>query len=849
MITRQVNWVGRQVADGRYRILERLDKGSMGHVYRAYDRRLETDVVLKFPVAADAALEGPDFLERFSREIRSLVRLSHPHIVRIIDVGAEENSPYVVMQYLTGGSLKHRMETGPSGEAQAMVPWSLRSWLTNVAGALDFIHAQNYVHRDVKPANIMFDQHGHAFLGDFGLIKGLASETHSRNDSSLTGIGLLVGTPNYIAPELVMGHPADGRADQYSLAMTVHEVLTGSIFLEGPTPSATMVNQTRIQAPALVDLVDDVPQSLSDAVSQALSKTPAERFESCMAFAHQALADIPNLSSRSGMQSLIGQVSRGRLRHAPCPACRSILPVEPIHANKRARCSQCRAISLVQVHADGTVVLTIVHTPSATMKTARPDLSGASQITTPRPAPERPASGLSTMSRATPTSMSRETPPGGSRSGPPDSSVGMSEVPPKPRGFPRRVVLEGLAAAALPLLLIFGGMHLYGGRETAPVDGPAVPSKPATTAPPVAAPIEINLTFGTEKKKWLEAALQDFEKTRASRRIKVNLYGAGSIEGGLAVLGGPDEARTILKASKPVPVHVWSPASRGYQDVFEHEWGLKNNGASGIARGENLVLTPMVFVMWKHRYDPFIKKYGAVTFQTLGEAMREPGGWGAIANKPEWGHFKFSHTDPNKSNSGMLSLVMMAYAFTGKDSELALSDITQARFQRDLLAFERGLTRHGGTLVHSTGTLMDDMVLRGPSQYDCLLLYENLAIDNLRKAQARQGNELGELRVIYPDPNMWNEHPYYILNVPWSSPEHKAAATEFLDFLLSKRIQSTALNYGFRPSNADIPLDAPESPFDRNARFGVQIGVPRVCEPPKAEVVNDLLSTARQAEK
>src|ERR1700722_8847888 len=112
MRTGAVNWIGRLVAGGRYRVLEGLDKGSMGHVYRAFDQRLETDVVLKFPVSSDATVNPPEFLERFQREIRSLVRLSHPHIVRIIDVGDEEGSPYIVMQYLTGGSLEARLQTG-----------------------------------------------------------------------------------------------------------------------------------------------------------------------------------------------------------------------------------------------------------------------------------------------------------------------------------------------------------------------------------------------------------------------------------------------------------------------------------------------------------------------------------------------------------------------------------------------------------------------------------------------------------------------------------------------------------------------------------------------------------------
>ncbi len=124
------------------------------------------------------------------------------------------------------------------------------------------------------------------------------------------------------------------------------------------------------------------------------------------------------------------------------------------------------------------------------------------------------------------------------------------------------------------------------------------------------------------------------------------------------------------------------------------------------------------------------------------------------------------HTDPNRSNSGLLTLVLMAYEFAGKERGLSIADVAQKHFLDWLRSFEQAVARPGGSLTNSTGTLMREMVLRGPSQYDCLLVYENLAIDYLLAAR----DHWGELHVDYPEPNMWNEHPYYILDVPWSKP-------------------------------------------------------------------------------
>jgi len=180
-----------------------------------------------------------------------------------------------------------------------------------------------------------------------------------------------------------------------------------------------------------------------------------------------------------------------------------------------------------------------------------------------------------------------------------------------------------------------------------------------------------------------------------------------------------------------------------------------------------------------------------------------------------------------------------------KERNLSHGDVAQPGFQEWLRGFEQGVTRPGGSLTSSTGTLMREMVLRGPSQYDCLLVYENLAIDYLEAAR----DHWGELQVDYPEPNIWNEHPYYILDVPWSGAQQRAAAGEFLKFLMSAPIQERALEHGFRPGNPAVSVRFPESPFIRNTKLGVRIDLPRTCEPPKHEVVKVLLELFQRMEE
>src|SRR5215813_3706920 len=209
------------------------------------------------------------------------------------------------------------------------------------------------------------------------------------------------------------------------------------------------------------------------------------------------------------------------------------------------------------------------------------------------------------------------------------------------------------------------------------------------------ATVEIGIAFGTEKKTWMEWAVQEFSKTADGQKIKINLIPKGSLEGAQALVSGDKN------------INVWCPASSLYKETFVQDWQVKY-GNNPVLKEDNLALTPMVFVAWNERYQAFVQKYKSLNFTTISQALREKGGWEAIARKPEWGLFKLGHTHPGKSNSGLTTLVLMAYDFSGKTRDLTLKDILNVDFQNWMLGLEQGVNG----LSDSTGTLMREMVLK-----------------------------------------------------------------------------------------------------------------------------------------
>lgn len=339
--------------------------------------------------------------------------------------------------------------------------------------------------------------------------------------------------------------------------------------------------------------------------------------------------------------------------------------------------------------------------------------------------------------------------------------------------------------------------------------------------------IQVGIAYGTEKRPWLEWAVEQFAATGDGSRIAIDLQPMGSLEGAQKVLAGD------------ASIQVWSPASTLYTETFAADWKVRHT-SEPFLRSEPLALTPMVFVMWKERHQAFVQRYGKVSFVTVGQALEVQTGWAGIAGKPEWGLFKFGHTHPNQSNSGLMTLVLMAHDHAGKSRGLSLTDILDPKLLNWLKGIENAVTG----LSNSTGNMMREMVLKGPASFDLLFVYESVAIDFIKSAEGRWG----ELEIIYPARNMWNENPYYILDAPWSSKEQREAAGIFLDFLLSEKIQRQALVHGFRPANLKVAVRAPDSPFLQFESNGLRLDLSDAGEPPSAEVVQNLLQVWQRAQ-
>ncbi|OWQ43003.1 serine/threonine protein kinase [Pseudomonas lactis] len=242
-----------------YDIEGEIGEGAMASVYLATQRSLERKVALKVMAAALAA--DPSFCERFLREGKTLARLSHPHTVTIHDIGNVGELYYMAMEYLPNGTLKERIAAGLTPEQGVTL-------IRQIASALGYAHAQGLVHRDVKPANILFRADGTAVLSDFGIAKSLDDRTQ------FTQAGFAVGTPSYMSPEQARGQEIDGRADLYALGVVLYEILVGKLPYNGTDALST----------ALAHLTEPLPElpvhhgRYQGVLRKLLAKDPAERY-------------------------------------------------------------------------------------------------------------------------------------------------------------------------------------------------------------------------------------------------------------------------------------------------------------------------------------------------------------------------------------------------------------------------------------------------------------------------------------------------------------------------------------------------------------------------------------------
>jgi tRNA A-37 threonylcarbamoyl transferase component Bud32 len=265
----------------RYRNPERIGQGGMGEIYRAEDELLGRTVAIKMLAdryAADAAVRG-----RFTREALAAARLSgQPNTVTIFDVGEHDERPFIVMEYLRGGSLEDRLrEHGAQDPARAL------AWLEQAAAALDAAHENGVVHRDVKPGNLLLAADGTVRVADFGVASAAGLD-------SLTVTGTVLGTAGYLAPEQARGEPTTPAADRYALAVVAFELLTGNRPYEADSPTAEAAAHVHAEVPSVCDRLPDLPCELDPVFQRALAKDPAERYPTCADFVaalREALAD------------------------------------------------------------------------------------------------------------------------------------------------------------------------------------------------------------------------------------------------------------------------------------------------------------------------------------------------------------------------------------------------------------------------------------------------------------------------------------------------------------------------------------------------------------------------------
>ena len=259
---------------GTCTLQELIGQGGMGAVYLAQQSRPRRQVAVKvlMPMTPLAPNQLAAFLERFRRETDAAASLEHPNIVPVHEYGEQNGIAYLVMAYVAGGTLRDEMER----EGQLALP-KVVYYLDQLASALDFAHERGVIHRDIKPANILLTPGGRLLLTDFGLVKVVGTEQAPR--VHLTGIGMPMGTPDYMAPEQVTGDNVDGRADLYALGVVLYQMLTGTTPFQGETPMQIAARHLQSPVPSPRTLRIDLPPAAEQVILRTLAKRPADRYD------------------------------------------------------------------------------------------------------------------------------------------------------------------------------------------------------------------------------------------------------------------------------------------------------------------------------------------------------------------------------------------------------------------------------------------------------------------------------------------------------------------------------------------------------------------------------------------
>jgi eukaryotic-like serine/threonine-protein kinase len=262
---------------GPYEILSAIGAGGMGEVYRARDTRLDRIVAIK--ILPDDHAAHPELRERFEREARTIASLNHPHICVLHDIGHQDGTDYLVMEYLEGETLAERLKKGPLPLDQVL------RYAIEISDALDKAHRKGITHRDLKPSNIMLTKSG-AKLLDFGLAKLSGPQASLANlsalpteGSNLTAQGSIVGTLQYMAPEQLEGKEVDARTDIFAFGVVVYEMATGKKVFEGKSQASLIAKILETDPPPMSSRQPMTPPALDRLVKKCLAKEPEKRWQ------------------------------------------------------------------------------------------------------------------------------------------------------------------------------------------------------------------------------------------------------------------------------------------------------------------------------------------------------------------------------------------------------------------------------------------------------------------------------------------------------------------------------------------------------------------------------------------
>jgi Ca-activated chloride channel family protein len=369
--------------------------------------------------------------------------------------------------------------------------------------------------------------------------------------------------------------------------------------------------------------------------------------------------------------------------------------------------------------------------------------------------------------------------------------------------------LLALARVFFLLLLIF----LAAGCKNQP------PSSKETPAVVPRGALELVFPYGSEKEKWINDVTEAFNrsgaKTKGGKTIFVRALPMGSGESIDNILSGRVQA------------HLTSPASAAFIKLGNAESRAKT-GKDLIASTDNLVLSPVVIAMWKPMAEAIGWGKKPLGWADILALARNPKGWQAYGY-PQWGKFKFGHTHPEFSNSGLISLFAEAYAASGKTAGLKLADLEKPQTKQLIAGVEQSVVHYGS----STGFFGRKMFTNGPEYLSAAVLYESMVVESYS-----QSNLPFPVVAIYPrEGTFWSDHPVGIVERDWVTPEHREAAKIYIQYLLARQQQEKAIEYGFRPASLDVPLAAP-----LDSAHGIDPKEPKTTlEVPPVDVINGIL--------